>query len=49
LLWYRSKDIEDIKGILARQDKLDWNYIENWTKGLELKSKLESILERPEE
>lgn len=48
LMWYRSKDVEDIKGILARQDKLDWNYIKRWAIELDLENKLKSVLEEME-
>lgn len=40
LLWYRGKDLEDIKGVLARQEKLDWNYLKKWAKNLDLEDKL---------
>ncbi|VVB88897.1 Uncharacterised protein [uncultured archaeon] len=43
LMWHRSKDIEDIKGILARQDKLDWDYLKKWARGLQLETELKSI------
>jgi len=43
LMWHRSKDIEDIRGVLARQDKLDWEYIKKWAKELALEDKLEYI------
>lgn len=49
LLWYRSKDIEDIIGILVRHDKLDWDYIKKWAKSLELEDKLEKVVKASEE
>jgi len=48
LMWYRGKDIEDIIGILARQDKLDWDYIKKWAKSLEIEDKLESVVKASE-
>lgn len=48
LMWYRSKDIDDVMGILARQEKLDWRYIKKWAKNLGLEDKLESVLKDEE-
>ena len=32
LHWGRSKDIEDVRGVIAVQSNaLDWNYIHEWT------------------
>ncbi len=45
-MWYRSKDIEDIKGIVARQDKLDYDYIKKWVKNLELEDKFENVIKK---
>ncbi len=46
LMWHRSKDVEDIKGIIARQDKLDYDYIKKWVKNLELEDKFESVIKK---
>lgn len=43
LMWYRSKDIDDIEGILARQERLDLSYMKKCAKELELEDKLESV------
>ncbi len=43
LMWFRSKDIEDIRGILARQERLDWSYLKKWARELALEDRLESI------
>lgn len=43
LLWYRSKDIDDIVGILERQEKLNWDYIKKWAKDFELEDKLQNV------
>jgi len=43
LMWYRSKDVDDIKGILARGGRLDREYIGKWGKEIGLEDKLESV------
>lgn len=46
LLWFRGKDIEDIRGIITRQKNLDWDYIKKWAEKLEVEDRLESVLRR---
>lgn len=44
LRWARAKDLEDVRDVLAVQgNKLDWNYIHQWTDLHRTRAKLDEI------